>query len=811
MKFEPYKDYYKKLVFYDRVLGFFIFINSFFLLSAAIFGVLSLYHESWRIFGAFGLFFLLFLFLETLRPFREENLRKTVFSEKSDNLADFLSFELKKIFIRKKPKNANTLLYYVLKDFPETEFIFSRFLLSFENAKKNLEKFKKEKESEEEIYSLVLSSLEVAKRRNKEIIEKGDILIAGFSLSPLFFEILSSKDVFKEDLENLVFWLEFLEREKKEKRFFGIRGSIGRKWISGYSLTIDTYGIDITKEIRNYVEFISHKKEIKVLENALVKSMKSNALIVGDPGSGRKSVVYNLAQRCLFGRSFEDINYKRVIEVDMISLLAKIQDREEVEFTLEKIFNEASFAKDIILVINNIHEFVGVSDKLGTVDITGIITNFLNAPHFKFIGITDYSGLHQRIEKNESFLSLFEKIEISEVTKEDTLKIIQSLTPYYEKKYRVFVSYFALKEIIDISDKYLTSLFFPEKGIDLLEEVVLFVSSLRGKGENKIVLASHVDQIISRKTDIPIGDVKGEEKDILLNLEKIIHKRIINQEEAVREVSSALRRSRTELKTRKGPMGSFLFLGPTGVGKTEVAKALADNYFDSEKKIIRLDMSEFQSINDIPRLIGGKNMTGMLTAPVKESPFSLILLDELEKANKNIFNIFLQILDEGHVTDGFERKIDFKNTIIIATSNAGYQIILDNIEKEEPWENVKKYLFDYVFKNNIFKPEFINRFDATVIFKPLSKENLLDISTLILSSLKKNLEKKRIELIINERLKEKIVELSYNPKFGAREMRRVIQDKIENKLAEALLQDKIKKGDKIELDPETFEIVIKED
>ncbi|MFA7385660.1 MAG: ATP-dependent Clp protease ATP-binding subunit [Candidatus Paceibacterota bacterium] len=802
MIFEPQKTYAGRMIKWDKIIASVVFLSPFFLLASAVFGAFALYLENERFLGFFTLFFLIFLFLENIGHFRTEKLKKTVLKKETDNLADFLEFDLVKIFLRKKPKNPSALLYFILKEYSDLSFVFYRMLLS---PKKVMETLKREisEEKEKELFSLLELSKDIAKRKGREIIEGQDVLLASFLDNSSLNKMAVLMDISSEDIESVFFWLSLLKEKRKD--LFWTKGALGKRWISGYSLTLDTYGIDITEQIRRYVEFISHKEEADILERALLRSQRSNALIVGNPGSGRKSVVYNLAQRSLFGKGLEEINYKRVIEVDMESLLARIQNKEQVEFTLDKIFKEAASAGDIILVVNNIHEFVGGEDKLGTVDVTGIVAPFLNMPDFKFIGITDYTGLHERIEKNASFLNLFEKIEISEVGKQQTLKILQTLVPYYERKNKVFVSYLALKEIVDLSDKYLPTLFFPEKGIEILEEVVLFVSK---GGKGKMVLKSHVASVISRKTDIPVGEVAEKEKEILLNLENLIHERIINQKEAVMEISTSLRRARAEIKTRKGPMGSFLFLGPTGVGKTETAKALADIYFGSEKRIIRLDMSEFQNVSDVSRLIGGKEETGMLTSPVKESPFSLLLLDELEKAHPNILNLFLQVLDEGNITDGFERKVDFKNTIIIATSNAGYQIILDAIENKNPWERVKEMLLTYVFKTGIFKPEFINRFDKAVVFHPLSKENLIEISNLILSSLKDNLKKKGIELFITEELKEKIVELSYDPKFGAREMRRVIQEKIENNLAEAVLLGSLQKGNKVEINPENFQLKI---
>ena len=340
--------------------------------------------------------------------------------------------------------------------------------------------------------------------------------------------------------------------------------------------------------------------------------------------------------------------------------------------------------------------------------------------------------------------------------------------------------------------------------MDLLDEVMVYVSSTK----DKVVLPKHVATIFSEKTQIPVGEVEIKEKEVLLNLENLIHKRIINQEEAVKEISSALRRARVEVTVRKGPMGVFLFLGPTGVGKTETTKALSEIYFGSENKMIRLDMSEFQAVKDIQRLIGSPGQEGLLTTKVSEDPFSLVLLDEFEKAHPNILNLFLQVFDEGHLTDGLGRKVSFQNAIIIATSNAGYLVILDALKKKVAFSGIKNKLLDYLFKNRIFRPELINRFDGVIIFKALTKDNLLKIAELLLSKVKENLKKKDIEFIITPELKEKVVELGYSPIFGAREMRRVIQNKVENVLAEAILGEDLKRGDRAKIDPKEFKLII---
>jgi ATP-dependent Clp protease ATP-binding subunit ClpA len=284
---------------------------------------------------------------------------------------------------------------------------------------------------------------------------------------------------------------------------------------------------------------------------------------------------------------------------------------------------------------------------------------------------------------------------------------------------------------------------------------------------------------------------------------------VVSQNEAIEEISSAMRRARSGVHANKGPMGSFLFLGPTGVGKTETAKALAEVYFGSEDRMVRLDMSEFQRVDDIPRLLGSDTQNGILTTAVRENPFSLVLLDEIEKAYPDILNLFLQILDEGYINDNLGNKVNFSNTIIIATSNAGYKVILNSLKQNKEMVEIKKELLDYVFANNLFRPELINRFDGVIVFKSLGQTDLLQIAKLQLNKIAGNLKKKKIDFIITEELKSRIVELGFHPVFGAREMKRVIQDKVENSIAEALLSDKIKAGNSFELDPSDFSIKIK--
>jgi ATP-dependent Clp protease ATP-binding subunit ClpC len=724
------------------------------------------------------------------------------------------------------------LLYFVLGSGSEINFIFNRAELSYAEIKNELEKkfkFKQKfqfQQKKAEVGSPLISAIQyekivgeaakIASNRGKEKIGIGDLFICLSEYCVLFQNFLTLNNLRKIDIENLADWYEKIEnRILDNKKFWKYRnlmkrGSIAKDWTTGYSITLDRYAFDLKKmlEKTSFQEIVGHEKEISQAERILSKEAINNVLLVGESGTGRKSIVKAISQKAFLGEGAPSINYKRFLIFDLGQLIAESDSFEKLEAVLTECFEQALSAGNIILVIEEIQNFLEVNPRLGATDISGILSRYLSLPFFKIIALTTYQGLHSVLEKKLAFLNLFEKVEVAEISEKETMNLLEDFIPFFEQKYNKFLSYKALRETLKLSSKYLSDLPFPEKAVRLLDEAMSWLSVSK---KGKILKPEHIAKIVSEKIQIPLEELEQKEKEILLNLETLLHQRIINQEEAVREVSEAIRRARAGIAARTGAMGGFLFLGPTGVGKTETAKALAAVYFGSERRMIRLDMSEFQEIKDIRRLIGEEGSEGLLITPVRENPFSLILLDEIEKAHPNILNLFLQILDEGWVTDGFGRKIDFKSAIIIATSNAGAEIIRQDIRENKKLSIVKEELLDHLFKENIFRPEFINRFDGVVVFKPLTKEHLFLICHLMLKKLAENLQDKGINFEITKELKDKIVDLSYSPQFGAREMKRVIQDKVENLLTSAILSDKLKRGNNIEVkvENENFVLIIK--
>ncbi len=713
------------------------------------------------------------------------------------NVADYLDFETAKIIGRAEKKgwtDSYHLLYLLLTATDSLNFTFNRMLINKKQAENELRLIFQSKQEvatkeEFECYQKTLEDMFlVAGERGSEKITVEDVFTALSENNHYLQDILYREGLQKGDIINLTDWQLDLKKRENPWLYKNLmkRGRIGIEWASGYTPSLDSFAIDWTKgmKLANFPETIGHINEAQSLERVLARSDISSAVLVGEPGTGRKSIVQKIIKKSFLGECLPAVNYRRFLELDLPSLIAHAQGNEETERILDSVFREATQAGNVILIINDIHSYIEGDPRPGVVNISGILSSYLHHPSFRVIGITSYVGFRQSIEKNASIIALLEKIEVKEVTEEETRRLLQRVAIKLEGKHRKLIPYSSIKEVITLSDRYMQEDAFPEKAIDLLEEAMVHIAQ-----QNKnVLLPKDVDKIVSEKTEIPVGDIDKREKEILLNMESLLHERMINQNDAVKGVSYALRRSRADMDTRKGLIGSFLFLGPTGVGKTEMAKAIAAVYFGNEKKINRIDMSEFQSISDVSRLIGSSTESGLLTSRVREDPFSLVLLDEIEKAHPDILNLFLQVLDEGHITDGVGRKVSFQNTMVVATSNAGYQMIMESIGEDGKWisnskeeydddavgAEVKKRILESIFKKGIFRPEFVNRFDDAVLFKPLGREELKAIAGLQFKKMSEGLKQKDITLSVTEGLKDKIVEISYDPVFGAREMQRAL-------------------------------------
>ena len=764
------------------------------------------------------------LFYQTrlIQPKLKVNLSQT---QLKGNLASFLDGEsavlLKEIIklyrtsLSAIPAVSVSLL--LLKPFPAVKFAFYRLGLSPKRFSAEwLENSKRQKRVLPSLEKILLAAAQEALKEKHSRLGIVDILTALGRYDASFTQVLIQHNLDANDFQHVLEWYERLYQKSKQRQKFWTlknllrKGSLAVNWAAAYTLTIDRYATNWTRLARLEnpdLSILGHQKEIEQIEDILDKSGFNNVLLVGVPGSGRRDIILSLASRSFWGTTPLDLKKKRILELNIDSIINELPSREAVELTLEKCFQEAVLAGNVILVIDNLENYVN-PDNPSEINISTTLGRYLHSSRFQVIALASYRGLHQAIEKQPSLLNLFNKVEVEPLTANQTLRLLELRVPQYEAHYNQFILYQTLKKVVTYSARYFQDKPFPQKALDLLDEVLVYAK--RSPVRDHIAWPKYVDAVVTEKTQIPVGQIVSSERETLVNLENLIHQSLVNQDEAVSDIASALRRARTEVTAeRNKPMGSFLFLGPTGVGKTETAKALARVYFGSEKRIIRMDMAEFQKVDDINHFIGDEKRPGILTSQVRENPFSLVLFDEIEKAHPDILNLFLTVLDEGYLADSWGRKVSFADAIIIATSNAGADLIWEDIQKDQKLNLIKQQLMAYLVNHNIFRPEFINRFDALVVFKPLTPANLMAIAQLKLEKLAKMLhETKKINFLITEDLKKKIVQLGYNPAFGARAMNRVIENKVENALAQAILAGRIKKGDKVKIKADTFQVVV---
>ncbi len=628
-----------------------------------------------------------------------------------------------------------------------------------------------------------------------------DLITALYDNNGFFRRLLDQKQLNKEDLNNLDYWYKKnVTFQEKRKKFWELenrlrRTPIGVSWIYGYAWILKKFTSDLTAKYsadEAQSVFVGRSGAVGQIEEVLSRTAESNILLVGEPGVGKKTIVEELARMISAGKSLPQLNFKRVLDLDIASIISSSKESAEIQNNLTAVLNEAVKAGNIILVVNNLHNFLGTSEGIGKSDISGILIPYLESNRVQIIATTDPTSFHKFIESRADLLKVFEKIDIEETTQAETIEIIETIVPAIEAKYKVWFLYSAIKKIVEDSDRFIKLVPFPEKAIDLLSETVAYVQSKK----TKVVSDQDVDEVVTRKTKIPLGKIGTDERSKLINLETEMAKEVIGQDEAVKVVSQTMQRLRAGLSRRNKPAGVFLFVGPTGVGKTQTAKTLAKTYFGSESQMIRFDMSEYQDLESMDRFLGSLRMNepGRLVTTVRDNPFSLILLDEIEKAHKDILNIFLQVFDEGSLTDVFGRKVSFEENIIIATSNAGADYIRDLVNEGTDPSLQKEKLIDVLVKGRHFTPEFLNRFDEIVIYHPLTREQLIRIAEIMVNALTERLRQQGYLFKASSDVIAYIAKVGFDPQFGARPMQRAIQDKLESVIARKILNQEVSKG-----------------
>ena len=641
------------------------------------------------------------------------------------------------------------------------------------------------------------------------------------------------------------------------------------KYVGSYNstTTLNQYGADLTKQAREgkLDPVIGRKDEIERVIQILSRRTKNNPCLIGEPGVGKTAVIEGLAEKIVLGDVPEMLLNKRVVTLDITSMIAGAKYRGDFEERIKKSLNEVKKVGDVILFIDEIHTIVGAGAAEGAVDAANILKPLLARGEIQLIGATTISEYRKYIEKDSALERRFSPVTVEEPSIQDTIRILQGIRDKYEAHHNVKITDEAINSAVNLSVRYVNDRFLPDKAIDLIdeaasklkmktytrpeklkeleeeivainkekEEAILVqdfekaaklrddVLSLKEKlekdnkkWENKtsrnvtILNEEDIAEVISSWTNIPVKKLTQDENERLKNLENVLHKRVVGQNEAVEAISKAIRRSRVGLKDPSRPIGSFLFMGPTGVGKTELSKALAEALFGNEEAIVRVDMSEFMEPHSVSKLIGsppgyvGFDEGGQLTEKIRRKPYSVLLFDEVEKAHPDVMNMLLQILEDGRLTDSQGRTVNFKNTVVIMTSNIGARLITDKkqlgfshssednkVEDSKQYEATKKEVMAELKKE--FKPEFINRIDEIIVFHKLEDEDIMKIIDIMLSQVKNRLKFNNVEIEIDDSVKKLIFEKGFDKNYGARPLRRAIQTYVEDSISEAILDGKI--------------------
>jgi len=671
-----------------------------------------------------------------------------------------------------------------------------------ENSKEN--KFSSKPEIIAKIENLAKTSFEIALANNEKFVEPRNIFSALSSVNEeKVSQLFGVFSIAPKDVENALIFSRFKNKFRWLKRIPASLGGfvsnpykirhrfMNRAWTARPTPTLDRYGIDFTDLARaERVGFlVGHQNEYDRLADVLSRQSKPNALLVGEPSSGKETLIYHLAYELIKDKTQKSLFDKRLVSLSFGNLVSGAADA-EVALRISKIIEEIILAGNIILYISDIHNLYKTFGQQ-SMSAADILIPAIIADAFPVVAATSPREYKEFIEPKSDFAGAFETIRVNEISEDEAVKLLTYDAIILENQTGVVVRFEAIKQAVFLAHKYFRQKLLPSSAEDLLKGALADASQ---KG-NKLLSANDVIAIAERKINVPIHKATKEEAEKLLNLESIIHQKLIDQEEAVKSVSRALREYRSGLSRKGGPIAVFLFVGPTGVGKTELSKILTKIQFGSENMMIRFDMSEYQDKQSIARFIGSSDgkIAGSLTEAAIQKPYSLILLDEFEKAHPDILNLFLQLFDEGRLTDNLARTIDFTNTIIIATSNAHSDFIKSRLEARAPFgtitEELKKKLTDY------FKPELLNRFSEIIVFKALLISDIEAISKLQLADVAKTISEARgINLSFDEAVIKKVAELGFNPVFGARPLRGVISEKIRSVLAEKILRGEIEKG-----------------
>lgn len=639
-------------------------------------------------------------------------------------------------------------------------------------------------------------AIKLQRQLNLPTISAVTLVAALVRTHPNMQQVLNHLHLEQNDVVNGVVWYHHIQDliafHKKPKR----TGGIARDLAFGYTPLLKRFGINISEQISVNgllgADLETHQDALGQIIQTFSSKGRQNVCLIGPTGVGKTELVHAFAEKILDAKSSisKDVKFRQVVLLDPSSLISEAPGRGQIENLLNQVLVEAYTAKNIILCLDDAHLFF--EDGVGSVDISNILIPILEAGNVRIILTMDEQRYQQILQRKPSLANALNRIILPEPTENDTIKVLQDKLIITEFSHKVTYMYQSLQEAYRLSERYVHELAQPGRAYKLLESAARY-------SEQGLVTAKSVQDAIEKTLNIKVGVARhDDEKNKLLSLEQDIHKRMINQVRAVNVVSDALRRARAGVRNQNRPIGTFLFLGPTGVGKTELAKALAEVYFGGENNIARIDLNEYVKLEDVERLIadGGEDPNS-LTAQLMRQPFSVVLLDEIEKAHPNVLTALLQVLDEGILRDIKNREVSFRDAIVIATSNAGAERIRQYINAGHELEQFEDQIVNDLIDSHAFKPEFLNRFDEIVVFRPLTKEELLQVIDLILAGINKNMALQKITIVVDDDAKKLLVEKGYDPRLGARPMRRVVQRSVENLIAKKMLTGEAQPGSTI--------------
>lgn len=652
----------------------------------------------------------------------------------------------------------------------------------------------------------LVEAVEVSWLLRHRLILIQDVFAASLNSEKQVQQFFQKHDITYELQLQAVRWVDAVRQEFRwwshwDITHFRRAGKLDQGWSSGWTVLLDKYSQDLTKQARHGLlpQFVGREQVLQTMDRVLAQSQKNNVLLIGETGVGRTTLVEGLANRIVRGEVSDTLKNKRIVLLNIGALVGGAADNRQFSNAMQTIIDEVTRAKNIILFVDNLHLLRGTgAHRGGELDALQLLEPMLGRSQVQVIGTSNFEEYRKLQEQVPDLRSMFEVVELQEPSYEDCLDILLEAGRNFERIHRVIFSMQAISASITLGTKYLRDKVHPDKALNLLDEAAVLAS--RRKGEGYVVTREDIHTVVASKTNVPVQDVRTEEGDALLHLENKLEQRVIGQKQAITSVASAVRRARVGLKAENRPIATFLFVGPTGVGKTELAKALSTSYFGHENMLMRLDMSEYQEVASLRRLIGGPlgsgEEHGLLTEAVRQRPFSLILLDEFEKAHRDIHNVFLQVFDDGRLSDSHGRVVDFSNTVIIATSNVGAKYIQEALLKKVEIATLQTQLRDEILPQQ-FKPELINRFDEVIVFEPLKQAQMAQIAQNMIAKVIEQLEQQQIRIKVTSEAAQALGEMGYDPIYGARPLRRLIQEKLEDLLAGKILRGELKKGDSL--------------